>query len=111
VKSAEYRAEEGSATSKVRIDFVVREAGQWKVDCTVFEDPKNMWEFKRRAIKYKRKGMVMKNSEMKLLSIDTFVGDVIKDKTYTVRVVDKANLDGALQSHQDGPRRKLRSKE
>jgi hypothetical protein len=55
--------------------------------------------------------MVMKNSEMKLLSIDTFVGDVIKDETYTVRVVDKTNLDGALQSHQDGPRRKLRSKE
>ena len=83
--------------------------GKWKVDRTVIGDPKNKWEFKRVAIKYKRRYMEIRNSEMKLLSIETFLGDVIRDGTCTVYVSHKVGLDAALQTHQEGPRRKLRN--
>ncbi|KAF2175882.1 hypothetical protein K469DRAFT_683354 [Zopfia rhizophila CBS 207.26] len=99
--------EDEPPSSKVCIDFMIQKDGEWDIDRTVLDDPENKWEFKRVAIKYKRKNMEILNSDMTILGIETFVEDLIEDWTYTVFVVHRFALNATSETHQDGPRRKI----
>jgi hypothetical protein len=68
--------------SKVSINFIVHRAGRSEVDRTVTASRSDKWEFKRVAIKYRPS--VMRDTEGRVLGLDTFVEDVIKDGTYAV---------------------------
>lgn len=58
----------------------------WRIDRSLPIGPDHLTEIKSLATKYTRKheSLVLHNSEMRRLSLETFLDDVTADKSYTV---------------------------
>ena len=76
---------------------MIRKEGEWKVDHAVLDDPRNEWEFRRVAIKYINKGMEILDQNKRTLNIETFLEDVIKDKSNAVYVARRTPLNTKSQ--------------
>lgn len=68
------------------IYFKVLDGKKWRIDERVPIGPDHLTKSKSLAIKYMRKyeSLIPHNSEMRQLSLQTFLDDVTADKSYTV---------------------------